>query len=44
MKLFGYVTSEEMYREEHDRFMAAKRKLLWPHLQPGYVAKTIENY
>lgn len=26
MKLFGYVTSETMLREEHDNFMTYKRK------------------
>jgi hypothetical protein len=32
LKLFGCVTSEDACREEHERFMIAKRKLLWPHL------------
>ena len=40
LKLFGAVTSEEMYREEHDRFMVTKRRILWPEHQPGYNATT----
>ena len=36
LKLFGNVTSEERYREEHDRFMVTKRKLLYPQYQQGY--------
>ena len=40
LKLFGAVTSEERYREEHDRFMVTKRKLLWPQHQPGFEAST----
>ena len=36
LKLFGTVTSEERYREEHDRFMVTKRKLLYPQYQQGY--------
>ena len=44
MKLFGAVTSEERYREEHDKFMVTKRKLLWPQDLPGYDAAThVEN-
>ena len=38
LKLFGYTTSEELLRLEHDRFMIAKRRMLWPHLQAGYIA------
>ncbi len=26
LKLFGYVTSEKMLKEEHDNFMASRRK------------------
>lgn len=33
LSLFGEVTSEPALRAEHDRFMVAKRKMLWPHLQ-----------
>lgn len=40
MKLFGSVTSEERYREEHDKFMVTKRKLLYPEYQAGYNAAT----
>ena len=40
MKLFGAVTSEERYREEHDRFMNTKRRILWPEGLKGYNAPT----
>jgi len=33
LTLFGAVTSEPALRAQHDRFMVAKRKMLWPHLQ-----------
>jgi hypothetical protein len=40
LKLFGSVTSEQQYRDEHDRFMVTKRKLLWPQDLKGYDAAT----